>query len=443
MTSAPKWSIINVELTAPPTSPLVSDGSSAIWVIIRIAGAVVGLRRFLAAELPLSPSEIVREASKAAAASALGWLSLSGDFAAASPQTSPTHQPLISPPEPRLLAQQDLIGELKQLVDKRRNRQAVHSASIVICTCYRPDAIRDCLASISAEISAGREVVVVDNGPDPETEAIVRAVPGVRYVAEPLRGLSQARNTGIEAISNEIAIFIDDDVRPEPGWIDGLLPAFNDPRVSVACGLVLPDELGNDAQIAFQEELGFGGMGLVPIRFDAVFRRAFRFGVPVWHVGAGANMAVRKSAAEQLGGFDPRIGPGAAGGCGDDSEFWHRSLFAGDVLVYEPLSVVRHQHRRDWPALKRQAYGYGLGHMVALFAQYAHDGDKGDLVRAFYVLPKWYFGRLLRLPRRRQRGNPDRLLMSLIAGYVASFRHLGLIFGRFHSQGPSETQRAK
>jgi hypothetical protein len=121
-------------------------------------------------------------------------------------------------------------------------------------------------------------------------------------------------------------------------------------------------------------------MGFVPLRFDADFVAGARRGVPAWEIGAGANMAVRRSTILQLGGFDERIGPGAAGGCGDDSEFSHRVLFAGAEARYEPLSIVRHVHREDWASLKRQAHGYGLGHMVALFAQYAHDGDRGDLI---------------------------------------------------------------
>lgn len=425
-----KWSIIEVDLTTVPGGLAAPEGSSAIWMVVRIAGAVVGLRSFLASELPLSASEVLREASKAAAEASLAWLALKTPFSPAAPLRPPTHQPLPVVADPSIFSQGDLLEQMQDLITKRRGRTAQHSASIVICTCFRSAALRDCLASIAQEIEAGREVVVVDNGPDAETEAIVRATPGVRYVAEPSRGLSRARNTGVRAITGEIAVFIDDDVRPEPGWIDALLPAFDDPSVSVACGLVLPDALETEAQIAFQHDLGFGGMGLVPIRFDADFKRAFRLGVPVWHIGAGANMAVRKSALERLGGFDPRIGPGAAGGCGDDSEFWHRALFAGGQLVYEPLSIVRHQHRREWDALKGQAYGYGLGHMVALFAQYARDRDGGDLMRAFYVLPRWYLGRFLRMGRRHRQARSDRLLGSMFRGYIASFAHLGIMFDR-------------
>jgi hypothetical protein len=141
-------------------------------------------------------------------------------------------------------------------------------------------------------------------------------------------------------------------------------------------------------------------------------------------------MAIRRRTALDLGGFDERIGPGAAGGCGDDSEFWHRVLFARQAAIYEPLSVVRHQHRRDWPALERQAYGYSFGHVVALFAQYARDGDRGDLIRAFIDFPAELMRRVLREPRRRLTGRPDVLLGAWIKGYFAALAHMRIAFSK-------------
>jgi len=241
-----------------------------------------------------------------------------------------------------------------------------------------------------------------------------------------VQGLSRARNAGIRAARGDVAVFIDDDVRPEPGWIEPLLHRFDAPDVAVVCGLVLPAALETEAELGFQYELRFGGMGLLPLVFDDRFVAGWRQGVPAWSVGAGANMAVRRQSVLDLGGFDERIGPGAAGGCGDDSEYWHRVLFAGLRIGYEPLSVVRHQHRREWASLERQAYGYGLGHMVALLAQYGRDRDRGDLLRAFHVLPRYLLRRLLRSAVRRLNGNPDRLLLPQVRGYLAGLRHIGL-----------------
>ena len=77
--------------------------------------------------------------------------------------------------------------------------------------------------------------------------------------------------------------------------------------------------------------------------------------------GTGANMAVRRRVALELGGFDPALGVGTATGGGDDVEFLFRAVAAGHVVVYEPTAVVRHRHRRTMEELARQKRGDGTG----------------------------------------------------------------------------------
>ena len=416
------WAVLDLELTEPAL-PLLAGDEAAVWAVVRYRGAFAGILRVLPSELPMTCEEVARAAAEIAAPALRGWLRHGIGFRPA--PTTARARP--SGPAADELRVGSLI-DLDRVLAEHRSRPATVSASIVICTRHRPQALAECLGSIVAEIDAGREVVVIDNGPEPETEAVVRAFAGVTYVAEPRPSLSRARNTGIAAASGDVVAFVDDDVRPEPGWLDPLVRGFEDDGVAVVCGLVLPMELATDAQVAFQTQLGFGGMKAAPLKFDAAFAGGFPRGVPIWNIGAGANMAVRRSAAEALGGFDERIGPGAAGGCGDDSEFWHRALFAGYTARYEPLSVVRHLHRRDWASLERQAHGYGQGHVVALFAQYASDRDRGDLIRALGVLPIHYLYRMLTAPRKRRAGRPDLLLSPLIAGYLAGLRRIGLAF---------------
>ena len=160
-----------------------------------------------------------------------------------------------------------LLERLDAVLAERRSRPITLSASIVICTRLRPADLAACLAAIEAERVAGREIVVVDNGPDAETEAVVRAAEGVRYIVEPIRGLNNARNTGLRAATGDVVVYVDDDVRPEPGWVDALLRRFDRPEVGVVCGLVLPEALETEGQIGFQYDLGFGGMGTEPIAF--------------------------------------------------------------------------------------------------------------------------------------------------------------------------------
>ena len=430
MRPAAPWAILETDVADWIGGPFAPPLDRPALLLFRYRGAVVGTAHLLPSDLPMTDIEFATFAASHVGVAISEIIRLGPDDDRLRPQGR--HHNLSA-----VRLKGDMLASLDLVLAERRSRPIDVTASIVICTRHRPQDLATCLASIRDEIASGREVVIVDNGPDSETEAMVRAHPRVRYVVESRAGLSRARNAGIAAASGDVVVFIDDDVRPEPGWIAPLLRRFQERDVGVVCGLVLPEALETDAQIGFQYELGFGGMGVLPLRFDAEFVGDWRRGVPVWNIGAGANMAIRRRTALDLGGFDERLGPGAAGGCGDDSEFWHRVLFAGHAAIYEPLSVVRHRHRRDWRALEQQAYGYSLGHVVALLAQYARDGDRGDLIRAFIDFPAELIRRVRHAPRRKLTGAPDVLLGAWIRGYLAALAHVRIAFSKAPARASS------
>lgn len=416
------WAIVDVDLAAPIYDIPRPERAEAVLLVIRCDGAFLGMKPLLASELPMTGAELARFASQATAGVAAQLVRLEG-----ADLPAPTlAQPCASVGLPNAPAMANALEALRATIAQRRARPTARSVAVVICTRRRPDDLSACLDSIAGEIARGREVVVIDNGPDAATEGVVRARPGVRYVAEPRPGLSAARNTGLRTATAEIVAFVDDDVRPESGWLEPLSAAFDAPEVAVVCGLVLPFELETEAQLGFQYDLGFGGMGALPLRFDAHFVKGWRWGPPVWNIGAGANMAVDRARALSLGGFDERLGPGAAGGCGDDSEYWRCVLHAGLVARYEPLSVVRHRHRRDWAALRAQARGYGFGHVAALFAQYAYTRDRREFLRAAFHMPVWVLKRAAKAPLKQARGLPDRLALSWLRGVFSGLRQIGL-----------------
>jgi GT2 family glycosyltransferase len=117
--------------------------------------------------------------------------------------------------------------------------------------------------------------------------------------------------------------------------------------------------------------------------------------MPAWEFGAGANMAFRRSVVDAVGLFDERLDVGAAG-CSGDSEYWYRLVAAGWTCRYEPSAVVFHHHRRDMVGFRSQVFHYMRGHVAALMVQYERTGDRGNLYRAFVVLPRVYLRRSAR-----------------------------------------------
>jgi GT2 family glycosyltransferase/SAM-dependent methyltransferase len=308
------------------------------------------------------------------------------------------------------------------------------SVSVVVCSGDRPDELERCLHSIAEASDAPDEVLVVDNAPHATgTREVVKAFPTCRYVQEPRRGLSAARNAAVREARGDLLAFVDDDVVVHPGWLTPLRRAFADPDVMAVTGLVLPAQLDTVAQVAFETVVGGFGQGCESIRYDREFLRGtVAHGMPVWKIGAGANMAIRRAAIDLVGEFDERLGAGAAG-CSEDSEFWYRLIGEGWACRYEPDSVVFHYHRRDTTALTTQIHDYARGHTAALFVQFARFGHVGNLRRALLALPHHFAKQGLRELARHlagrvglAHGRAVNLYRSEVTGYLDGLRYMPL-----------------
>jgi GT2 family glycosyltransferase len=249
------------------------------------------------------------------------------------------------------------IDELAGYDERESVSHVRPSATIAICTRERPAELRRALDAVARQTLTPRDWVVVDNAPQSDaTRCLVQQFPGVRYVCEPLPGLDIARNRALREAAGEIVAFSDDDAAPEPEWLDELLRNFADPRVACATGLTLPAELETPAQEMFEDISSFA-RGFRRRTFDGLHDNPLAVG----QVGAGANMAVRKSAVFEAGGFDERLDGGTSTFSGGDHDMFVRLLAAGHRIVYEPRAVSWHRHRRTLEELERTIYGYGVG----------------------------------------------------------------------------------
>lgn len=295
------------------------------------------------------------------------------------------------------------------------------TTSIVVCTRNRPDSLIRCLISLQRLTTQPYEMIVVDNAPSSDaTMQLVASFPGVQYVLEPRPGLSVARNRGVQIAKGNVIAFTDDDVEVHPQWLERLRIAFDNPMVMAMTGQVLPARLETEAEEAFQLYASGFGWGFLPVTYDSYFfNRTRLYGVPVWNIGAGANMAFRRKVFEQLGGFDERLGAGASG-CSEDSELWYRVLANGWACQYNPASVVYHHHRGDLSSLSQQMRCYMRGHVVALLIQAVRYQHWGNLLRLFVSLPIYYTKQLILGFLHGFRG-PYRTVLPEITGFLMGF----------------------
>jgi cellulose synthase/poly-beta-1,6-N-acetylglucosamine synthase-like glycosyltransferase len=268
--------------------------------------------------------------------------------------------------------------------------------SLVICTRDRPVYLEKCLSMLEKLRCVPLEILVIDNNPtDDASEKVARRFPDVKYVRERRAGLSIARNTGLAHARYPIIAFTDDDAVTHPLWMYHLYKTFDDPQVSAMTGLVLSLQLQTEAQLIFEKHWSFN-RGYIDKRFDqAYFDATIESGTPVWEIGAGVNMAFRRSVFTEVGEFDERLGAGASG-CSEDSELWYRMLLKGMTILYNPRAIMQHEHRSDLVGLKKQIFAYMKGHTAAALLQHDLYPRSGYKRRVFKNFPKNYFYTVLR-----------------------------------------------
>ncbi len=231
------------------------------------------------------------------------------------------------------------------------------SVSVIVCTRNRTEDLEKCLNSLIKINYPEYEILVIDNAPsNSSTRNLVRKYPGVKYVYEEIPGLDFARNTGIEESTGEIIAFTDDDAAVDPNWLQKLVRNFSDPLTAAVTGITMPIELENEAQIIFEETNGFG-RGYERKEYDFVNTNPIAAG----KIGAGVNMAIRRSLLSEIGLFDEHLDCGTLTLSGGDQEFFYRILKRGFRIVYEPDALVWHRHRSDMQSLENTFYSYGAG----------------------------------------------------------------------------------
>lgn len=210
------------------------------------------------------------------------------------------------------------------------------TATVVICTRDRPEALDRCLASIVGQRHAPVEILVVDNAPLNDRTRRVAERFGTAYLLEPRPGVSRARNAGVAASRAEVVAFIDDDAVAAPDWLALLLTEFTDPAVGCVTGkcLALTD---GPASAAMEATWSHGNE-----------RRSFPPGeeaeVAVLRgvVGVGMNMAFRRELLDGEMPFHLRLGRGAPIRGAEELLAFLDVLRRDGTIVYTPAARVRH-----------------------------------------------------------------------------------------------------
>jgi glycosyltransferase involved in cell wall biosynthesis len=277
--------------------------------------------------------------------------------------------------------------------------QTSASATSVVVSTYdekRWDDLVACLDSLARQsLPPLEQIVVVDHNPA-LLEMATEEFPTARVVAnERPRGLAGARNTGIAAARGEIVAFIDDDARAEPHWLAELEGCISEAATVGAGGALLPLWQGPEP-------------AWFPSEFYWVFGCSYT-GLPEQLAPVrnpiGANMAVRKSALGEVGGFREGTSEDApreirsrgvvraAGNIPDDTDLAIRiKQHRPDAIwIYQPEARVLHTvtpERTSLGYFLRRCYEEGVG--KANLSRYvgSSDGLSSERRHLAVVLPR-------------------------------------------------------
>ncbi|MCB1380887.1 MAG: glycosyltransferase [Alphaproteobacteria bacterium] len=228
--------------------------------------------------------------------------------------------------------------------------------SVVICgySNARRDELLASIASIQKQSHAAYEIIVVIDHNDDLLAFMIKSVAGIKAIPNAAeKGLSGARNSGIQAASGDVIAFIDDDAVADADWLMEVERTFAGPDVIGMGGRILP--LWPDrAPRWFPEEFYW----VIGCSYRGQPEEQAEIRNPI-----GCNMAFRRSAFDAAGLFQTGVGrlQNNAAGC-EETELCIRikqALPRGRIL-YTPLARVSHRVSPD-----RVSFAYFMRRCIA------------------------------------------------------------------------------
>ncbi len=207
----------------------------------------------------------------------------------------------------------------------------------------------ECLESLYQITYPNYDVILVDNGSVDDTKQVVSqfsALGNVRYVFEPIPGLSQARNTGVKASQGEIVAFIDDDAIADRDWLLALRRICRDTDATCVGGRVKGLWLCPRPRW-FHPDMD----GLLSLLDLGEYRTEF---YPPANSPIGTNISFQQGVFSKYGFFNTDLGRGGSKiTTGEEVELFNNLLADGALALYCPDAIVYHKVTPDRLQLSR------------------------------------------------------------------------------------------
>jgi GT2 family glycosyltransferase len=258
--------------------------------------------------------------------------------------------------------------------------------SVVICA-YTDDRWEDLVASatsvLTQRVPPAELIVVIDHNEQLLAKA-AEQLRGAKVIPNTgPKGLSGARNTGVDASSSSVVAFLDDDATAESDWTIHLLAPYADPEVLGVGGWAVPE--WRDGEPSWMPEEFYWVVG-------CSYRGLPTTTAPVRNL-IGCNMSVRRDVLEAVEGFDVGLGRTADRplGC-EETELCIRAtdLHPGGRFVLEPRAVVHHKvpgARTRWRYFRDRCRAEGVSKAWVTRRVGSDSGLSSERAHAMRTLP--------------------------------------------------------
>jgi glycosyltransferase involved in cell wall biosynthesis len=281
--------------------------------------------------------------------------------------------------------------------------------SVIIPTRNRPYLLKKCLESLVNQSLKPFEVIVVDNGPDPETKEVCAAylakIP-LSYRVEKRKGPSFCRNKGISLATGTVVALIDDDCITDAKWLEMIKKHFKTYRSDGVIGFTVPQN---------------------PINIPSCVEDTYYYRWMLQYIPAIDRPCLLKSGAvidsrnaAFLSGFIKKFkfnnSPYASN---EDVEMGIRLFQASQNICYNPSIRVFHRNSESYKDLFRRNIitGYTTQELVSSY------GIRINQIRSSYNRKEWknYYGNVMKSLRHVQ----DKLLFAVIFQIYPWFSRIG------------------
>lgn len=240
--------------------------------------------------------------------------------------------------------------------------------SVIICTYNRAKFLPGALQALTKQTlsKSDFEIIIINNNSTDNTETISKKFIedhkdlNVKYFVETNKGLSAARNRGINEASSELISFIDDDAEVTENYLSIAVEFFNSrPDVDAIGGKITPVyESRNEP-----EWLSKYMWGLVT---KADFGDRIRE-YPASKSPYGCNMAFRKKVLHEIGMFNSNLLFRS-----EDKYIFYQLRKFGRKFLYHPEFAVKHHidnKRITYESIMKISYEVGAGERDRLKGQ--------------------------------------------------------------------------